>query len=286
MPKRKSTTSLKAPKSRKSTQVEHSIQFGSSQIPATSKSGPDVNVTRLTNDFNVEELTATITKSVTDAVLFNLRQSGILSPPSTSGLQSKQTTMGGPTSSNINSSQEHMTLSTASCDRWLYFPQNTSSCPCFTQKKGKIWAGEYIDLSSLQEEDAEDICLNLRTGAMSSTGKLKKGFMNIEQWTDAFNIFAAVRRLRFPAEAEGLAAYMNLIGRIAHDKGSWYFYDTTFRKLKQTTDRAWDVIDNELFILALSWKQQPFPPGRESDSTPRPASRRIRSCHKFNYLII
>ena len=117
---------------------------------------------------------------------------------------------------------------------------------------------------------------------MSSTNTQKKRFLNIEQWTDAFNIFASVRRLRFPAEAEGLAAYMNLIRRIAHEKGSWYFYDTTFRKLKQTTNRAWDVIDNELFILALSRKQQPFRPGRESDSTPRPASRRIRSCHKFN----
>ena len=121
---------------------------------------------------------------------------------------------------------------------------------------------------------------------MSSTGTPKKRFMYIEQWTDAFNMFASVRRLKFTTEAEGLAAYMNLIRRIAHDKGSWYFYDTTFRKLKQTTDRAWDAIDNELFILALSQKQQPFPPGRESDSTPRQASRRIRSCHKFNYLII
>ena len=96
---------------------------------------------------------------------------------------------------------------------------------------------------------------------MSSTGTQKKRFLNIEQWTDAFNIFASVRRLRFSAEAEGLAAYMTLIRRIAHDKGSWYLYDTTFRKLKQTTDRAWDVIDNELFILALSQKQQPFRPG-------------------------
>ena len=46
---------------------------------------------------------------------------------------------------------------------------------------------------------------------MSSAGTQKKRFLNIEQWTDAFNIFASVRRLNFPAEAEGLAAYMNLI---------------------------------------------------------------------------
>ena len=179
-----------------------------------------------------------------------------------------------------------MTLSTASSSGGMtdgyISPRTPLHALVSHKKKEKIWAGEYIDLSSLQEEDAEDICLNLRTGAMSSTNTQKKRFLNIEQWTDAFNIFASVRWLRFPAEAEGLAAYMNLIRRIAHDKGSWYFYDTTFRKLKQTTNRAWDVIDNELFILALSRKQQPFLPGRESDSTPRPASRRIRSCHKFN----
>ena len=112
MPKRKWTTSLKAPKSRKSSQVEHSI--GSPQIPVSSQSAPDNSATRsrLTNDYNVEELTATITKSITDAVLFNLRQSGILSPPSTSELDSNQTTMEGPTSSNTTG-QEHMTLSTA-----------------------------------------------------------------------------------------------------------------------------------------------------------------------------
>ena len=81
-------------------------------------------------------------------------------------------------------------------------------------------------MSSLQEEDAEDICLNLRTGAMFSAGTPKKRFMNKEMWTDAFNIFASVRHLRF--QAEGLAIYMNLIQRISHDKGSWYFYDTTF----------------------------------------------------------
>ena len=112
MPKSKSTTSLKAPKSRKSTQIGDPT--GSSQIPITSQSGPDVNVTRLNNDLNTEELTATITKSVTDIVLCYLRQTGILSPPSTRELETNQTTIEGPTSSNTNSGQEQMTLSTAS----------------------------------------------------------------------------------------------------------------------------------------------------------------------------
>ena len=178
-----------------------------------------------------------------------------------------------------------MTLSTASSSSSVtdgyISPRTPLHALVSHKKKEKNWAGECIDLSSLQGKAAEDICLNLQTGAMSSAGT-PKSFMSIEQCTDAFNTFASIRRLRFPAEAEGLAAYKNLIRRISHDKGSWYFYDTTFRKLKQTMDRAWDVIDNELFILALSWKQQSFLPGQESDSTPMPASRRICSCHKSN----
>lgn len=155
------------------------------------------------------------------------------------------------------------------------------------KKKENIWAGEYIDLSTLQEDDVEDITINLHTGKLSSSRPSRKKFLNIEQWTDAFNIFASVRRIRYPAEADGLAAYMNLIRRIANEKGSWYFYDTNFRKLKQSVDRAWDEIENELFFLALSRKQQPFRPARESDSASKPASRRgnyttFRSCNKFN----
>ena len=125
--------------------------------------------------------------------------------------------------------------------------------------------------------------LNFRSGQISSSGSSKIKFLSIEQWTDAFNIFASVRRVRFPSEADGLAAYINLIQRIAHEKGSWFFYDSTFRKLKQTSDKAWQEIDNELFILALSHKQQPFCPGWESEATSKSASRSgHKSCNKYN----
>ena len=80
--------------------------------------------------------------------------------------------MEGPTSSNTNSGQEHMTLSTASSSSGVTDGYISPRIPLHAlishKKKEKNWAGEYIDLSSLQEEAAEDICLNLRTGAMSS----------------------------------------------------------------------------------------------------------------------
>ena len=56
------------------------------------------------------------------------------------------------------------------------------------KKKEKIWANEYIDLSTLMEDDVDDISFNIRTGAVSSTTPNKRKFITIEQWTDAFNI--------------------------------------------------------------------------------------------------
>ena len=144
MSKSKSTASLKAPKSRKSTQIGDPT--GSSQIPISSQSSSDVNVIRLTDDLNTEELTATITKSVTDIVLCYLRQMGILSPPSTRELEPNQTTIEGPTSSNTNSGQEHMTLSTASSSPSVtggYISSEHLFMPLFHTRREKMKWGVY-----------------------------------------------------------------------------------------------------------------------------------------------
>ncbi|MEW8548013.1 MAG: hypothetical protein AB2693_31300 [Candidatus Thiodiazotropha sp.] len=250
---------------------------------------------------NIQSLTAQITQSVTVAVIQNLRQAGLLSetngqaatPPSviqneditatSSTLPGTSQTMQGADTSATNVNSSPSTPSGNKTGRYV-----SSRMPLHAlisqKKKEKIWAGEYIDLSTLQEDDVEDITFNIRTGAFSSSVAPRKKFMSIEKWTDAFNIFSSVRRLRFPAEADGLAAYMNLIRRIANERGSWYFYDTNFRKMKQTEDRAWDEIENELFLIALNRKQQPFRHSRESDTASQSVSRRsnFRSCNKYN----
>ena len=151
------------------------------------------------------------------------------------------------------------------------------------KKKEKIWANEYIDLSTLME-DLEDISFNIRTGAVSSTTPNKRKFITIEQWTDAFNMYASVRRAKYPEEAEGLSAYMGLVRRISDEKGSWYYYDTNFRCLRQTTTYACDEIENELFLVALAPKQS-FRPYRQSDSAKQSTSRckqvTFKSCFKI-----
>ena len=71
------------------------------------------------------------------------------------------------------------------------------------------------------EDDVDDISFNIRTGAVSSTTPNKRKFITIEQWTDAFNIYASVCRVKYPEEAEGLSAYMGLVRCITDEKGSW-----------------------------------------------------------------
>ena len=75
------------------------------------------------------------------------------------------------------------------------------------KKKKKIWANEYIDLCTLQEDEADTI-INIKTGAISTSSSPKRNFLSIEQWTDTFNIYASVRRLNYPEEADCLVAYL------------------------------------------------------------------------------
>ena len=83
------------------------------------------------------------------------------------------------------------------------------------KKKEKIWSSDFIDLSPQQDDDVEDLSFNIRTGAISSTTTSQTKFMSIEQWTDAFNIFSSVYRLKYPSETEGLSSYMGFIRQIA-----------------------------------------------------------------------
>ena len=73
----------------------------------------------------------------------------------------------------------------------------------------------------------EDISFNILTGTVS-TNTSKKKFLTKEQWTDKFNIYASGRRLKYQEEAEGLAAYMEVIRRIVQERGSWHYYHTNF----------------------------------------------------------
>lgn len=157
------------------------------------------------------------------------------------------------------------------------------------KKREQIWRGEFVELSTLQEEEPDDILFNVRTGKVSSAPSKKK-YLSIEQWTDAFSIYASVFRLKYPEQAESLASYMSLIRRISAERGGWYNYDRQFRKLKAnstTIHYRWDQREDELFFLALS-KRQPFRQGREEhfrqgrDVIRKTNKQKFNSCFKYD----
>ena len=239
-----------------------------------------------------------LAESVTNTVIEYLKTSGLVATPpndteankEANGIQNtedkgnKDTDKSNESGTNID---KPFTSSPPSCkqDKSKFVSSRVPLHATVSQKKKeKIWANEFIELSTLQEDEVEDICFNIHTGAVSSHQTTKKKFLTIEQWTDAFNIYASVRRVKYPDEAEGLSAYMGIVRRIAHEHGSWHYYDTNFRRLRQTTNYAWDEIENELFLVALSRKSSSFRQIRQPDKKqpPQGPQSTFRSCYKFN----
>lgn len=248
---------------------------------------------------DVQQMTEEITASVTKTVLNTLKELGLLKA---NNIETQGSSNDAPLNTNVDlmvdRDIEHegvlglrtsVESSGSSCSSAgsSGIPLNSgfvsSKLPLHAtvpmKTKEKIWNQEYVELSALQEEEPEDISFNIRTGKVS-TVQSKKKFLNIEQWTDAFSIYASVFRLKFPEEAEGLASYMGLVRRIAEEKAGWYYYDTNFRKLKKTLNLKWGEIENELFLVALS-RRQPFRVPREGDKR-NYNTRKFSACFKYD----
>lgn len=149
--------------------------------------------------------------------------------------------------------------------------------------KENIWSGEFVELSTKVDEEVDDITINIKSGQISTKPAVRKIFMTIEQWTDAFSLYASVYRLKFPDEAEQLSSYMNRIRRIANERGAWYFYDKNFRQIRKDANLSWDDIETDLYYTALNRKtppsQSPFRNGRGPGQSRAPSSN---TCNKFN----
>lgn len=152
-----------------------------------------------------------------------------------------------------------------------------------TKIKEKIWANEFVELSTIFDEDCK--LNNKFTLDFSDTGALvtanpRKRFLTIEQWTDVFAKFASVMRLKYPDSAEPLAQYSSTVRSIARASGNWHYYDTQFRKLRQNTELPWNVIQHELYFQALNQRyNQPF---RFRQNINNQSLTFKKSCNKFN----
>ena len=66
--------------------------------------------------------------------------------------------------------------------------------------------------------------------------------------------FASVKRLKYPESADALAEYSARVRSIAKSSGYWNYYDTQFRKLRQSSAMPRDAIQHELYLQALTQK--------------------------------
>ena len=93
----------------------------------------------------------------------------------------------------------------------------------------KIKNNEFIEMSDiLVDHHPNDIDLHLavKNQRVGLTSGKKRKFLTIENWTDAFSIFASVIRKNNPLHhtiSEDLAIYMDLIRQIHKDGGDWFF---------------------------------------------------------------
>ena len=67
--------------------------------------------------------------------------------------------------------------------------------------KEKIWSNEFVEMSTLQDEAEDGITIKVKSNEITTAGNARRRFLTVEQWTDAFNVFASVYRLKYPEQA-------------------------------------------------------------------------------------
>ncbi|MEW8544673.1 MAG: hypothetical protein AB2693_14195 [Candidatus Thiodiazotropha sp.] len=260
---------------------------------------------------DVSALTEHITRTVTSAVMDNLRAAGLLdnqTQQQTTVTQSQSSsTISSPilTASalgmNISPSLNFGPSSSAVLNSSTIPSQSSVAAHIEASKSGfvsaaiplharvpmktkeKIWNNEFVEFSTLYDEDSDDITISLKSGKLTPKGPSKKKFMTIEEWTDAFNVFAAVYRIKFPEQSEQLSSYLNTVRKISNENGNWYYYDTNFRRIRHSIGLQWDQIHSELYVTALTRKlKQPFRQSRDLPASGRSRTVIKGTCNRFN----
>lgn len=157
-----------------------------------------------------------------------------------------------------------------------------ASCPLGAavnaKLKAKIWSDQYVDLAQLLPSDKEDtytVTVSKQGGrpnfAVSPAGR-PKSIANIDQWTDAFAIYAAIRVERSPNEAGGLLKYLSTVRQLSRkcDPKWWAYYDTQFRHHREAVGSlSWGDIHWELYLHVTTQPRTFRPFGNGSGNSPR-----------------
>ena len=271
----------------------------------------NVQLNNQNQSLDINALTEQITRTVTSAVINNLRLAGLLqdqtqgqlpitqsqlssavSPPVSTaaalGIDIAPSLNFSPSSSaTLNNSSIPSQASVAAHIEAAKSGFVSAAIPLHARvpmkTKEKIWNHEFVELSTLYDEDSDDITISLKSGKLTTKGPSKKRFMTIEEWTDAFNVFSAVYKIKFPEQSEHLSSYLNTVRKISNENGNWYYYDTNFRRIKQSIGLQWDQIHSELYVTALTRKlKQPFRQGRDLSAGGRSRTIIKGTCNRFN----
>lgn len=141
--------------------------------------------------------------------------------------------------------------------------------------QAKIWANEYVELSSLCVSIPSDPKYNftVNTSAKSNQPVFSlepvqnsKRLNSIDQWTSAFQIFVAVYTVRFPDMAPALMKYSATVFDLAAKNAHWKYYDENFRFLRQKSLFPWDEIHWELWLQVHHMNRNSFQPSLQVSS--------------------
>lgn len=154
--------------------------------------------------------------------------------------------------------------------------------------KLKIANGEYVDLASLlskpsdPESQSKQLSISddkIIVGPKSSESKIN----DIQQWTDAFLVFASIYTAAHPSSVSGILKYLHTVRLGASRSGGtgWKNYDIQFRLKKETNpSMSWAIVDQELWLLYMYSSNLSISRSKYSTSlTPNSSMK----CYDFNY---
>ena len=144
--------------------------------------------------------------------------------------------------------------------------------------KAKVWAGQYIDLTTMSHAEEKPMCLaiNSKNSTLSLSQPRTSGPIHIYDWLRLFGTYSALYTERNPEAAPGMFTYMVRILDIQKQYGGqvWKVYDEKFRRLKASRPTLpWCEIHWNTFMFAFQPANspnlpfQPFIPTRNNQQS-------------------
>ena len=122
--------------------------------------------------------------------------------------------------------------------------------------KDKIKQGQYVELASLLAQP-EQLAHRLVVDSAGNIGTVQsnnKSINNIDEWSDAFLIYASIYLSAHPQKVQEVLKYFSII-RLAAKKymgSGWKSYDIHFRlRLGSNPDLSFATMDQELWLLCM-----------------------------------